>query len=82
MKKLLFAIAISGMLVACNSATKKAEQARLDSIKKDSIERVKADSIAAIEKQKQDSITAVVEKQRQDSIAAAEAKKGKGKKKK
>jgi hypothetical protein len=81
MKKLLFAVAIAGLLVACDSAAKKAEQAKKDSLMKDSIERAKQDSLANIEKQKQDSIAAAIEKQRQDSIAAAEAK-GKGKKKK
>ncbi len=82
MKKLLFAILIAAVVVSCDNAAKKKEQAIKDSLKKDSIERVKTDSIAAIEKQKQDSITAAVEKQRQDSIAMADAKKGKGKKKK
>ncbi len=82
MKKLLFAVAICGLLVACDSAAKKAEKARQDSLRQDSIERAKQDSIAAIEKQIQDSIAAAIEKARQDSIAAAEAKAPKGKKKK
>ena len=85
MKKLFFSLAVAGMFVffACGpSAQEKAEQARLDSLKKDSIAKVEADSIAAIEKAKQDSINMVMEKAKQDSIAAAEeaaAKKGKKK---
>ena len=81
MKKLLFVIAVACVLAACGGVTKE-QQAKIDSLKKDSIEKVKKDSIAAVvEKAKQDSITAAVEKLRQDSIAKAAEKKG-GKKKK
>jgi len=80
MKKLLFAMVIAGSLVACKSGPSAAEIAKQDSIKKDSIEKVKKDSIAAIvEKAKQDSITMAVEKAKADSIAAAGKKGGKKK---
>ena len=67
MKKLLFVIAVACVLAACGGVTKE-QQAKIDSLKKDSIEKVKKDSIAA-----------VVEKAKQDSIAAAEKKGGKKK---
>ena len=81
MKKLLFAVVIAGALVAaCTTHPTVAEQAKIDSIKKDSIEKVKKYSIAAIvEKAKQDSITMAVEKAKADSIAAAGKKGGKKK---
>ena len=83
MKKLLFAMVIAGSLVACKSGPTAAEQARIDSIKKDSIEKVKKDSIAAVvEKARQDSITVAVEKAKADSIADAGKKGGKKKGKK
>ena len=82
MKKLLFAMVIAGSLVACGGPS--AEQKRVaDSLKQDSIEKVKKDSIAAVvEKARQDSITVAVEKAKADSIAAAEKKGGKKKGKK
>jgi len=68
--------------VACGPSAEEqaAEQARLDSLKQDSIakvEQAKQDSIAAIEKVKADSIAAAIEKVKADSIANAT----KGKKK-
>lgn len=64
-------MAVAGMfaLVACGSGVDQAEQARLDSLMQDSIMKAQADSIAAVEQIKADSIanamaadtTAVVE---------------------
>jgi len=74
MKKLFGFLMIAGMMsfVACGPSAeeKAAEQARLDSIKDD--------SIAKVEQARNDSI-AKVEQARNDSIAAAEANKGKKK---
>ena len=83
MKKLLFAMVIAASLVACKSGLTAQEQATKDSLKKDSIEKVKKDSIAAVvEKARQDSITMAVEKAKADSIADAGKKGGKKKGKK
>jgi uncharacterized lipoprotein len=79
MKKLLFAMVIAGSLVACSGTSAK-EQATKDSLKQDSIAKVKKDSIAAVvEKARQDSITVAVEKAKTDSIVAADKKGGKKK---
>jgi hypothetical protein len=79
MKKLFLSLAVAGMFafVACGpSEAEKAEQARLDSLKQDSIAKVQADSLAAIvEQAKADSIAKALEQAKADSIAAA-AKKG------
>jgi hypothetical protein len=83
MKKLLFAMVIAGSLVACQSGPTAAEKAKADSLRQDSIEKVKKDSIAAVvEKARQDSITMAIEKAKADSIAAADKKGGKKKGKK
>ncbi len=83
MKKVFFSLAIAAMfaVVSCgpNAAEQKAK-AEADSIAAVAAEQVRLDSIAAIEKVKADSIAAVAEKAKADSIAAAEAGK-KGKKK-
>ena len=85
MKKLFGFLMIAGMMsfVACEPSAeeKAAEQARLDSIKDDSIakvEQARNDSIAADEQAKADEI-ARAEQAKADSIAAAEANKGKKK---
>ena len=61
MKKLLLSLAVAGMFafLACGpSAEEVAEQAKLDSLKADSIMKVQAVSIATVEKAIQDSINA------------------------
>jgi PBP1b-binding outer membrane lipoprotein LpoB len=80
MKKVLFSIAIVAMVAAsCGNAAKEAEQKKQDSIAAAAKEQARLDSIAAIEKAKQDSITAAA---KADSIKAAEeAAASKGKKK-
>jgi hypothetical protein len=74
MKKLLALFLIAGIaaFIACGGGDKAKEKAKQDSLRKDSISKVrKADSLAAIEKanQKTDSL-------RKDSIAKAEKAKG------
>jgi hypothetical protein len=67
MRKLASLLVVAGMVafVACGpSAEQLAEQARLDSLKQDSIAKAQADSVAKV---------AAIEKAKQDSIAAAEA---------
>ena len=85
MKRVFTLLAIAGMLtfVACGPSAKEkaAEQAKLDSLKQDSIMKAEAEA-----KRIQDSIAAAqaaaIEKAKQDSIAkAAEAKKAKAPKK-
>ena len=77
MKKILALILVAGMVtfVACGpSKDKIKQQKRLDSLRLDSIKKVReADSLAAVEKEqrKQDSIKA-------DSISKAKDKKGHG----
>lgn len=83
MKKVFFSLAIAAMFsfVACGpSAEELKKQHEADSIATAQVEQARLDSIAAIEKVKADSIAAVVAKAKEDSIAAAEAGK-KGKKK-
>ncbi|MBN1250973.1 MAG: hypothetical protein JXR51_02175 [Bacteroidales bacterium] len=77
MKKLLLSLAFAGMFVfvACTpSVDEQAEQAKLDSLRQDSIMQVQVDSLAAIEKAKTDSINAAADQLKADSIAVEEAK--------
>jgi len=82
MKKLFGLLMIAGMMsfVACGPSAEEqaAEQARLDSLKADSIAKVEA-AAAAAEQAKADSIAqveaAATEQAKADSIAAADAKK-------
>jgi hypothetical protein len=80
MKKLFLSLAVAGMFAffACGpSAEQIAEQNRLDSLKKDSIAKVAADSVAKAEAAVADSLAKAAVA---DSIAKAEAAKP-GKKK-
>jgi hypothetical protein len=76
MKKVIYSVAVAAtlLIVACGPSAE--EIAKKEAARMDSIAKVTADSLAAIEAQKQqmmqDSINAAMEKMRQDSILAAE----------
>ena len=85
MKKVLFSLAIVALVAAsCQNEAQIKEKAKQDSIAAAAKEQARLDSIAQIEKAKQDSIAQVIEKAKADSIAKAEeaAKSKKGGKKK
>lgn len=83
MKKVIYSVAVAAtfLIVSCGPSAE--EIAKKEAARMDSIAKVTADSLAAIEAQKQqmmqDSINAAMEKTKQDSIMAAEeAAKNKG----
>jgi hypothetical protein len=76
MKKVIYSVAVAAtfLIVACGPSAE--EIAKKEAARMDSIAKVTADSLSAIEAQKQqmmqDSINAAMEKMKQDSILAAE----------
>lgn len=76
MKKVIYSVAVAAtfLIVSCGPSAE--EIAKKEAARMDSIAKVTADSLAAIEAQKQqmmqDSINAAMEKMKQDSILAAE----------
>jgi hypothetical protein len=76
MKKVIYSVAVAAtfLIVSCGPSAE--EIAKKEAARMDSIAKVTADSLAAVEAQMQqmmqDSINAAMEKMRQDSILAAE----------
>jgi hypothetical protein len=76
MKKVIYSVAVAAtfLIVSCGPSAE--EIAKKEAARMDSIAKVTADSLAAVEAQMQqmmqDSINAAMEKMRQDSLLAAE----------